>query len=835
MREIRRETRKIIKDFKKVLKQTSEMTPEYADKIKSLLEDFDLAKMTGDTRLKLEAIREALIENPDADIDERTLDTLKRLEKIPIRNISYPGLKAMHDAVMHFATLGKRGPTMIMSQKAVMRDMVLKRSFKDMRPAKEVAKDLIPDATYSRMKSVRAQLAALRDQYGVHLDTYDNIVESLGGMQSMMYRVLYREIKRGSNERDRIAYELEDDFMAAQEAWQKRHPEIKDVLGWLSEDVEFAGIKMNRNLALSLYRGWFDPDFQRSIIESGFGLWGSQDRDNPNKVFTVTGDAYGAAVNKLSKVEREYADLAIPTIQKSGDLLADKFLEINGYAMPRVEGGIYWRKEVLASERGQDEQQEQLKERFGRPYIFKGMTKKRTGSSAAVWLKPYTVAIREMHKRAADYAGLEEAMSNAAWLMYNKEFKSEIEARYGLPVWREIEKGLKDIAEIATPELSGNAAQFFRWLRNKSTVYALAANYGSMLKQLNGTINYMVYVNPGYIARAVRVYASNPMAVKRLHRQMSVEYRRRREMGYSQDIGNVLQVLNKQGLKPSTTSKIGAASLVPLQQFDIFGVDLGMLGATYQAMDAFKAGKMPDQMRMALDITDAQVTKLTPAQKMELAYRWADFVTQRTQNQNVPEHMSGWQRGGELEKQLSMFFGEMQKNIAGFVRAYRAVKRGDPGAKALLLKSILIFAIIGHMVVDAGVDELKNQLRGRRGDKWWAAVLKSYAGYLPGIRDVAGVVIDQIQGRYYSSGGDTPYERVRAALEKPLSAGIGAINATTPKKRRDQIMKFTDGLANFFSMLAGIPYHALKEPIRIWNREDELRKTRAEERRRRAI
>ncbi|MFA7154078.1 MAG: hypothetical protein WC072_09840, partial [Methanoregulaceae archaeon] len=429
MREIRRETRKIIKDFKKVLKQTSEMTPEYADKIKSLLEDFDLAKMTGDTRLKLEAIREALIENPDADIDERTLDTLKRLEKIPIRNISYPGLKAMHDAVMHYATLGKRGPTMIMSQKKVTRDMILKRSIAGMKSAKEVSKEMA-DATYSGWKEAKARLAAAKDLYTIHLDTFDNLVESIAGMNSMVYRVLMREIKRGSNERDRIAYELEDDFMAAQEAFQKRHPEIKDVLGWLSEDVEFAGIKMNRNLALSLYRGWFDPDFQRSIIESGFGLWGSQDRDNPNKVFTVTGDAYGAAVNKLSKVEREYADLAIPTIQKSGDLLADKFLEINGYAMPRVEGGIYWRKEVLASERGQDEQQEQLKERFGRPYIFKGMTKKRTGSSAAVWLKPYTVAVREMHKRAADYVGLEEAMSNAAWLMYNKEFKSEIEARY---------------------------------------------------------------------------------------------------------------------------------------------------------------------------------------------------------------------------------------------------------------------------------------------------------------------------------------------------------------------------------------------------------------------
>ena len=822
-REARKEVNTIIKDLKKVSKQTATMTPEYQKVIDEVLAPFTMTGMTEQTKTKLENLRDALVKNKEMDLPDSVIESLGRLDKKPLRDLDSTSLRNIHAAVMHFAALGKRGPQMILSQKKVTRDFVKDQSIKEMRPAKQVADEM--DATYTAGKEAKGRLATLKNMYGVHLDTYDNLVESIAGQNGMAYRVLMREIKRGSNERDKIAYSLEDDFMEAQEAFKKRHPKITNMAGWLNEDVTFAGIKMQRNLAISLYRGFYDADFQRSIAENGFGLWGNQDINHPNKIFRIPGELYGNAVNKMTNIEKEYGDLAISTIERSGDLLAEKFLEINGYAMPRVQG-IYWRKEVMASERAKDEELELQKERFDRPHIFRGMTEQRTGSSAAVWVKPFTVSVREMHNRAADYVGLEEAMSNAAWLLYNPTFKGELEARYGLLIWREIEKGLKDIAQISSPEAKTDMERFFRWLRNKSTIYALAANYGTALKQLNGSLNYMVYVPPGYLTQAISTYSKDPMAVKKLHREMSVEYRKRREGGYSQDIGNVLSALNQQGREATLSEKIGQKGMVPLQYVDIFGVDLGMLAATYQAMDCFKNGEMSDHMRMGLEVTDAQVAQMTPAEKMALAYRWADFVTERTQGMFLPEHMSGWQRGTELEKQCSMFFGELQKNLAGFARAYRAVKRGEPGAKALLTKTILLYAILG-VLIDSGVNELRNRLRGRKGDKWWAALLKSYTGYLPVIREVASSVIDYSQGKFYGQGGgDTPFARTQNMVAKPLTYLAATMTAKTPKKQRENAMRLAKAMMDVISLTFGIPWPAMQEPYKIWKRKETMRKER---------
>lgn len=834
MREIRRDTNKMIKDFKKVLKDAAEMTPEHAKAIRALLQDFTLTNLSSEKRLQLETLRDALMNDPNADIADSVLDSLKRLDQTPIRALAYPDLKALHTAVMHYAALGKLGPMMIMSQKKVMRDMILKRTFAEMKSAKAVAKDML-DITITDAKNAKNELGKLKDRFSTHLiDTYETIIESIAGANSMAYRVLMREIKRGINERDGIMYELEEDYMAAQEAWQKKHPEISNLVKWLEETVEFGGIKMSRNQALSLYRGWYDPDFSRSIVEGGFGIWANPDRQAPNRIYNITHENYGNAVSKLSQTEKDFADIAIPSLQKSGDLLAAKFLEINGYEMPRVEGGVYWRKDVMSSERQQDEEQDLLKERFGRPHIFKGMTKARTKSDAAVWLKPYTLALRESHRRAADYVGLEEAMNNAAWLIYDKDFRREFDERYGRPVWREIEKGLKDISGQGTVKEDIDVVRWARWIRNAQTAFFLGWNYVTAFKQINGVLKYSAYVPPGYMARALTTYISAPFETKRVHRDNSIQYKRRREFGYNIESANVIRELNQQGRRPSIVIRGAALSLQPLQMMDITCVDIGMLAATYQALDAFKSGTITDpRMQEALDRKD--VTNLTPAEKMKLAYEWADWITERSQAQFAPEFTSGWQRGTELEKMFSMFFGEMQANLAGMARAKRMADRGLPGAKAFFMK-IMFFYVIMAALVDMFGNKGSAWSRGRAGDKWWAAVLKSMSGYVPVVRDVIDPLIDSAQGKGIRqiAGGNTPIGRLITELGKVSARGVGVIKARTPQQRKKEALGAADALITVASMGAGIPYPAIKRPYQVWNREEQLKKTRAAERRERS-
>jgi len=846
MREIKRNTNKIIKDFKRVLKQTAEMTPEYADKIKLLLEDFDLAKMTGNTRLKLEAIREALVKNPDADIDERTLDTLKRLEKIPIRNISYPGLKAMHEAVMHFATLGKRGPTMKMAQVKVVRDSTLDRILKwEMKDARDVAKNML-DISYTTTKNAKTRLSKLRHYFTTHVaHTYESLVESISGPNSMTYRVLMREIKRGIQERDKIAYELEDEFMAAQEAFQKRHPEIKDLFGWLDEIVEFAGVKMNRNQALSFYRAFYDPETRQSIIDGGFGVWNNPDWKNRNTIYKIDGGKYTTSVAKLSRAEKEYADLSIPTIQVSGDLLADKFLEINGYAMPRVENGIYWRKEVMAITRGTTEEKEEItKTHVQHLSVFAGMTKQRTGSTNAIWLKPYTLAIQEIQNKAANYVGLREVIGNAAWLLDNPKFKSAIEMNYSPYALEELDKGLRDIVGLRTSmPIKGEAV--WSWLRRTQTAAYLGWSHITAFKQLNGVAKYYTWgVNPGYLARALGLYLNPKTAldIKRLHREMSVEYRKRRESGYNVESANVIRQANQQGRKPNLFVRSMAKGFIPLQWLDIACVDVGMLAATHQALDAFKTGEIPDRMREALDLTnDAKIKnlkRLTPAEKMKLAYEWADWVTSRSQSQSVPEHMSGLQRGPETEKWLSMYMGEVQTILSGLARAYNMKQRCVPGANEFYIKTLLMYVIVSSLV-DISGNALDAWTKGRKPDEVWAAILKSVFGYVPIVRDVASPTIDQLQGKKFWKSGrgmNVPLSNMVSETTNLVSNMFDLSSANTPKKSRKAWGDFFDSVARVTALGTGLPLIAgYSRPSQILNREEELRKTRAEERRRRAI
>jgi hypothetical protein len=824
MRERRKESAEIAKMVKhmKAIK-TDKMAPQYAEEVKKLLAPFDMTTMTSKTELKLRALRQELQDNPDADVPERMLEALDRLDKTSVRTLNIDDMHILHDAVMHYAVLGKRVVSMIGAQKTIARDMVLNQSLQEMRPPKELGKDLI-DITYSKGRSFKGAMLGLRTQFGIHQIAWDALVESVTGMNSLYYKIMYRDIKDGIKKRDQIKFDLEDAFLAATEKFAEDHG-IKDFASWLDEaqDIQIPGtmLRMNRNQKLSFYRGYQDPDWKRSVEEGGFGLWADPHKSNPNRVYELKEEGYKAIIDSMTQAEKDFADIAVPNIVKSGKLLQDKFLEINGYAMPMPDSGIYWRKDVMATERGGDEEKELDKQRFSRPGVFKGMTKERTASSKAVWLKPFTVALGELQKRAADYVGLEEAMSNAAWLHYKS--RGAFEERYGQPLWKEIEKGLKDVSEVYPMEMETYTDGLFRKLRNATTVYALGANVGTMIKQLNGPLNYMVYVGPRYVVWALIKYIQNPRAARKMHRAMSLQYRKRSEEGYQYDVAQVLSGLNRYGQKPGVISRVGAGSMAPLRQVDLFGVDVGMLASVEEALNGFKEGMKP-LMKQALDVTDEQVKGMSHGERMKLAYEWADWTTERSQPQQVPEHQSGWQRGTELEKQSYRFFGETSKNVSGIYRAWLSMERGDPRSTALMLRTLFFYIIVGSIVTDLGVNTLRALWRGQKPDYLWAGIIKGLAGHIPIVRDVVQAGVDKMQGKYFPGGGDTPFALVQSAVEKPLDGIVKAYNAKTYKQKKEAAIKIADATANLLSMGMGLPYPALKEPWRIYNREETIRK-----------
>lgn len=823
------ELKKLINKMKEAQDNVDQMPPEYKAEIQKILEPWDLTRLTDKKRLELSAIRQEIVTNPDADFPPSVQEQLLRLDKRPIRDLSLADVRAIHMAVMHYATLGRNLVRGIQAQKKIMREMVRVTSIGGMKEGKEQAGDI--DIAYDWRKSGKGMAQKAKTMLGIHSVSWEALVESVSGPRSMFYKATYRNIKEAIKERMRILYELEDKFLKLQEEFMERNG-IKDIAKWLDEtrtityNEEGNKITMRRNQLLSLYRGWQDPDWQRSVTEGGFGFWMDPRGKEPNRVYKLGPEGMERVINSMTAQEREYADMAIDLIQETGDMIGKKFLDLNGYDMPRVESGVYWRKDVMASERGKkDEQSELEKSRFSRPGVFKGMTIQRTGSSAAVWLKPFTVAMREMNQRAADYVAMEEAISLAGWLMYDKQFRQEFDRRYGMPLWKEIEAGLKDVSDVYTPIKDTELEHWGRLLRNSTTVFALGLNYATMLKQFNGALNYLVYVPPQYLASAAVAYARAPMQVKKMHRQMSVEYRHRREEGFSQDVANVISGLSATGRRPSLFRRTMNLSMKPIQWVDIFGVDLGMHAAVQQGMEAIKAGELTPEMKDCWELSAAELKALPYADQLQAAYEWADYVTERTQAQSVPEHMSGWQRGGEFSKQFVMFMSEIQKNLSSMYRAYNKVQRGDQGAKMHLAKTIIFLFVLSSLIIDPAVNAFRDWARGRRIDKWWATMLKSLSSHTPLVRDVVQAIVDAAQGKHFGGGGgDTPIARVQEAIAKPINKVGKAWTGASPKERSDAAWATVDGMVNLAAMICGVPYPALKEPAKIYNREETKRK-----------
>jgi hypothetical protein len=73
-RQQRADLRKMIKQMKDVAKKADQLPPEYKQAVEELLEPWDLTRLTEKSRVKLEAIRDEIENNPDADIPPATLE-----------------------------------------------------------------------------------------------------------------------------------------------------------------------------------------------------------------------------------------------------------------------------------------------------------------------------------------------------------------------------------------------------------------------------------------------------------------------------------------------------------------------------------------------------------------------------------------------------------------------------------------------------------------------------------------------------------------------------------------------------------------------------------------
>jgi hypothetical protein len=812
---------KTIAYFKTVVKKLNnpekyKIPEEEAAPLRKLFEGIDLTKLSQKKKLQLSATMRHLEKNPNMELPDRVLEQLERLEKVPLRDMTTEDVQAVEQMVRHYMHLANLKKKIIRKRKLVWLGQTVQESVGEMKNLDHVAGEIISSARGVKEK-IKDKASFFKDLFGLWSMHYDLLTESIAGPESIVHDILYRQVKDGIRKMKEYRSKTFREFAEAASSIADQYG-IKDIKKWLDETIvktpvtdkrtnKKVTVAFTRGEVMSLYRHSRLDDNRTALLKGGFGLRGAKYR---NRVYLFDSEeSLNQVVGFLSRPELLIAGETVDRmLDNQGQLISGVYRLKNGIEMERV--GLYWRKDVVPTERreiGEEESSflERFREKYTRVTVPKGFTRGRVESKKAILIGSFDSELSKSIHDAAAYIGLEIPVSNASQLLYDPTFRNEFEDRYGERYWRALDKGLRDI--VGEKDLYDELEDALLKYRSNLSAAVLGLNPAVMLKQVVSLPLFSVYVKPQYLMKAVVNGAFPHSKAEERHKQWSPEYLERVESGYSRDVAEVFQSVSTHRKLLGGKKKFKERMMSGIQWFDRAAVVPGMEGAVMQVLDEIEKGELSESVKVALSIRNEDITGLSVADKMRVAYRYADFVVERTQPMFSPEHRSTLSRGNAVVKMFTMFssFTNQAQNL--IVRTAKEGKR--TGNYKPFVTAMFVLLVLNPMAV-MFIDSMRDKLYGRDNDDdprkgWVANWFKSVAGYIYFVRDLAQKAI---------SGYDieTPATKWLNDFAEAISYGIAAVlNLDDEAKRDKYIVKFADNALETALTYAGIPWSTPKK------------------------
>jgi len=715
---------------------------------------------------------------------------------------------------MHHYTLDKNKKRIKVRQENRRAERVLNESIDEMKPPKDVKETIVSSqqGVTGRVKNVGK---LVKDTMGIRHDHYDLVIESLAGPNSIMDYVFYKDIKDGINIESATkqqSYKIFEDTLNFEE-FQARY-DISNMDKWINERIKTGKWNLTRGERMSLYKHSLNEDNRRSITEAGIGFKSS---DNPDKVYKMTEEELSNIVESLSPAELEYAGKPTNSVvEYLQDGLSQVFYDVNGYPMPLENN--YWPKDVMSvgvSRQTQEEMQIEEMRRASQLKVgtSKGFLQRRQRVAVPLYLNDISYDLNNLINRNSAYIGLEKPMRNASKLLYNKTFRGEMSRRYGRQTWKEIEKGMKDIVNDWTSY--STTEQILLKFKNKMSTAILGLNPFVMAKQILSYPLYNIYVDFKYLMRGFSDYILSSKDVKSRHEQYSPEYMERISSGYSRDVADVFKT-NATDKFTRARKSIPEKLMTGIKLFDEAAVTPGMQGAVLQVLDEFDRGELSGYVKQALDITEDSIPE-TAEEKMKFAYKYADWVTERTQPMFRPEHRSSLSRGTPTEQLLTQFsaFTNQSLNIAR--RLYRDSKRDKDTksyGKMIHFAMLMLLNATGVGLLNFARDRfLKGQEDAAAGKEVGEAILDTPFSMFYFVRDMEYSVKNKIErGTFLGADVNIPVMRIPNLLSETISNGFIALDPNNKKgKKKKAADDFIDNFMELSLILNGIPYHTPRQ------------------------
>jgi len=485
-----------------------------------------------------------------------------------------------------------------------------------------------------------------------------------------------------------------------------------------------------------------------------------------------------------------------------------------GHPMQRIAN--WFHKDVMPYARGSsiEEQKaiEKAKREKMRVGVPKGRIKERRGVDVPLFLNSIERDVFEAINYAARYAGLEMPTYQAKKLLIAPDFVQALNEAYGERTRRYLLNGIRDV--IAEVESLGAVEQFFANTRGMMQIGYLALNPFSAMKIFMGFANATVYVNPDHMARGYAEYIAHPIRTDNTLKALSPYYRDRVERGFTRDIAEALRT-HQEGKLVGARRKIGEKGMLTIQFSDRAAVAPTMHGAVLQALDDFERGELSEGTRIGIGnrVKGKDLKRMSPAEKIELAYRFADFVSTRTQDQRLPEYRSALNRASAMPgfvKFLTMWGSNTNTNLNVIRRAVNEFVFSKRDRKAVgRLTGALFLMLVVVPLSTAFVNAMRNFIFKRHKDdkdkilSFLSDYVRDISGLLYFVRDIADVAIGLIQGRVRDF--TIPPIRIVNDAIRMAQRGVSWATERNSIRREDKMWRFLDSAADFVFMVGKIP------------------------------
>ncbi len=798
----KKQRREMLSDLKKV--KTDKMSPANADPIRKMLSEIDLAKPTKKTVARLERTTKYLENNPDVELPDYVIENLKRLDKKNWQDMDMEELQSVHDAILHHAHLEKTKQTIKDRLKERRFNEALEQSISEMKPRKEISQETA--FKHTPIDSAVDFGKWMKATFGIRQDHYDLMVERISGANSTIDKIIYQGPKSGELVQMGKRQEYFNNFHKDQENTGVLK-KIKDVYTWKKEKVKVSGIELTRGERMALYRHSLHEDNRRHLLLGGFGS-----KRHPTNIYSMSEKQMHDIVNSLTKEEKLFAGIPIDNFfEQTGNDTDKTFTEKNGYPMPRVEG-IYYPVDVMPAGRAIEfnEEQEFAKSQgeWTKVGVPKGRLERRVKSKAPIFLNDIAYDINKHVMWASTYVGLEIPVSNASKLLYDQTFRAELRNRYGDITWEEIEKGLRDL--VGDYHKYVTTDKIMMKLKNNITPAMLGLNPFVLLKQPISFGCYWPYVDVKYLAMGMEQFILHPKKISETHKIHSVEYTERAAAGYSRDVTDTLR---KKAEKRLYGGKKGhkEVSMSGVQWFDKGAVIPGMQGAVLKVLDEFKAGKLSYHVKKALDMKNEDIAKLDVEEKTKLAYKYADYATERSQPMFSPLHRSSLSRGKPHEQLFTQFSAFTNTAFSLMRRSWLDLKMNPSKETMATMGKVLFSVLVANAVAVGGLDELRDWLYGRKKRSFLMRIIRAWAGYFYFVREIVQSATDKIErGTFIGADVEIPILRVPNLLTDVIANGIKGITEGDIKA----FGKFFDSGGELFGVSVGIPYGPVRTMIK---------------------